>query len=247
MAATSASTAAGVNSQTIPVYTTKYIPYNYQDEDGVPKGYSVEIISAFLNALQSQNIATEMEFLPWARTYFMANNTKNALIFSLARTADREDKFHWIGRLLPMPVYLVKHKSRQDIKVNDLENSKLWSVAGILNGAPTLCVEELGYRVINSATERAHHFTLLELGRVDLTTVDFASFGELAKSAGFNTSDYEPVLFLDQCSYDLYLAMNKNSDPEVVAKVRSAWKAIDTNGTVNRVRQSFEVKYKPFQ
>lgn len=236
-----------LNGVSIPIFTAEFKPYNFINKEGEASGHSLEIVSKFTEHLKQHNTSVEIKFLPWARTYSKAINTKNALIFSIARTQEREDKFHWIGRLLPMPIYLLKHRSRTDIKVNDVENSKLWSVAGIFGGAPTLCVEKMGYQVIHSGNQRSYQFEMLIKGRVDLMTMDLPSFGEMATVAGFTEEEFEPVLFLDECSYDLYLAMSQNSDKEVVETVRFAWQETDKSGIVNQIRQSFERKYKLFQ
>lgn len=231
----------------VPIFTAQYKPYNFIDTKGETSGYSVEIISGFTQSLKEQNITAELQFLPWARTYSKAITTKNALIFSIARTQEREDKFHWIGRLLPMPIYLFKHRNRTDIKVNDVENSKRWSVAGIFGGAPTICVEKMGYQVIHSGNQRAYQFEMLEKGRVDLISLDLPSFGEMAIFAGFSQEEFEPVLLLEECSYDLYLALSKNSEEQVVEAVQLAWQEIESSGFVNQVQQSFEDQYKIFQ
>lgn len=230
----------------LTAYTTHYEPYNFRDGKGKAAGYTVEIVNALSERLQEKGVAVHLEFLPWARAFRQATENKNSLIFSIARTRDRESLFYWIGRMLPMPVYLVKHKSRTDIIVNDAEKSKMFTVAGVMGSAPTLCVEKLGYKVHYSTTHHAYHLEMLAKGRVDLMAMDFPSFGALARETGINQADYEPVLFLDECSYDLYLGMGKNSDPGMVQKVMSAWQTIDKKGAVNRVRQSFENKYKPF-
>ena len=230
----------------LPIFTTNYVPYNYQDAKGEPDGYSVQIIRALLNNLGKRGIDNKMEFLPWARAYHMATTQKNALIFSIARTEEREELFHWVGRLLPMPIYLIKHKSRTDIKVNNEANSKLWTVEGVMGGATSSCLKKLGYQVHSSTLDMAYQLEMMAKGRLDLLNVDFPSFEVRAQNAGINATDFEPVLFLDECSYDLYVALSKNSDAKLLKAVTDAWQAIDKAGVVNQVRGAFEQKYQPF-
>lgn len=230
----------------LSIFTTTYQPYNYQDDAGKPEGYSVQIINALIARLEEQGIDSNLEFLPWARTYHMARTQKNALIFSIARTEEREELFHWVGRLLPMPIYLIKHKSRTDIKVNNEVNSKKWFVEGVIGGATTPCLEKLGYQVHTSPLEMSKQLEMMEKGRLDLLNVDFPSFEVRAQNAGINAADFEPVLFLDECSFDLYVALSKNSDEKVLKAVTDAWQAIEKAGLVNQVRDAFEKKYKPF-
>jgi hypothetical protein len=41
----------------------------------------------------------EMEALPWARAYRVAKEQGNTIIFNIARTANREKQFKWIGKI----------------------------------------------------------------------------------------------------------------------------------------------------
>ena len=228
------------------IVSTTYSPYNYEVE-GEPAGYASEIISAFLDEYnKSSGNEIKTEFLPWARTLHIARNTPNTLIYSIARTPERENQFHWIGRLLPMPVYLFKHKSRKDIKLSERHDSKLWTVGGVLSGAPTLCIEEQGYNVIHKGTDLSVQLKLLARGRIDLLIFDTASIKSSLQELNFSSDDFEPVLFLADCSFDLYVALNIDSDNRVLKRVQRAWQEIKRKGIVNEVRREFESIYQPF-
>lgn len=232
----------------LKVLSTNYEPYNYQNIHREPDGYATRIVQALLLELTAASPVkvTQIEFLPWARSYHIAETTPDSLIFSIARTPDREDKFTWIGKLLPMPVYLYKHAQRKDVIADVQTANRVWSVAGVNNGAPTNCVEGLGYKVVHKSANYDIQFKMLLKGRVDLMVFDSISFAQEVQQNGYTNKQFEPFLYLPECSYDLYLALNKHSSAHIVKAVQSAWQSITAQGTVAQFQQAFEDTYQPF-
>lgn len=230
----------------LKIVSTTYPPYNYELR-GEAAGYASQIINGFVSEFnKSSGSETTIEFLPWTRTLHTAKNTPNTLVYSIARTPEREKQFHWIGRLLPMPVYLYKHKSRKDLVLTERHDSKLWHVGGVMSGAPTLCVEKQGYQIIHKTADLSVQLKMLARGRLDLLVFDSASIKSSLAALNFSYEDFEPVLFLPECSFDLYLALNIHSDAGLLKRVQRAWQVITRKGIVNRVRSEFEAEFQPF-
>src|SRR5690606_13549359 len=73
---------------------TEVSPPHQTLEQGKVKGVSTELVQAILN---EANIPAEIAIYPWARAYHIAVNQPDTLIYTMARTPEREHKFHWIG------------------------------------------------------------------------------------------------------------------------------------------------------
>lgn len=232
----------------LKVLSTNYAPYNYQNSKGIPDGAATKMVNALLSQYYgaASDAIPDIEFLPWARSYHLAETTPNTLIYSIARTPEREDKFIWIGRLLPMPVYLYKHTDRDDIQDQGYRNTKLWTVAGVNNGAPTLCVENMGYQILHKSSDYGIQLNMLVNNRVDLMVFDSVSWSQVLREEGYQKAQFEPLVYLSHCSFELYVALNKSSDPQLVDALKGAWQRTVETGTVNKLRQQFEAKHQPF-
>ncbi|BDX06699.1 hypothetical protein MACH26_22200 [Planctobacterium marinum] len=239
---------AAQQTNDLTVLSTNYQPYNYQNNKREPDGHATKMVQALLTEIRrSSSLAvSDIEFLPWARTYHLAETTPDTLIFSIARTPEREAKFNWIGKLLPMPVYLYKNAGRNDVVFDKLQRNEVWAVAGVNNGAPTNCIEEMGYRVVHKSANYEVQFKMLDKGRVDLMVFDSISFAQEVKRLGYSNQQFAPFLYLPQCSYDLYVALNKDSNSSVVEAVQTAWQTLSDEGALEPFRAAFEETYQPF-
>ncbi len=221
------------------IVTTDYAPYN-TDHVGNQDGYSTRIVRALL---AEAGLDAEIEFLPWARTYNTALTQPNVLIFSLARNKEREPKFNWIGKLLPMDTYLYKASDRHDIQIKTLADTKHLLIGGINQGAPTQWLESQSLKLFKASENSATNLNMLLKGRVDLLVFDPASLSVELKQANVALDKVVPVLYLPEPSYDLYLAMSKPSDPKLLTRVRQGFRRIVENGQYAKITSPFFVKY----
>ena len=60
---------------------------------GKLKGYAIELVQ---NILQQANLPTEILTAPWQRIFVESSMKPDVLVFSLARTPEREEAFYWI-------------------------------------------------------------------------------------------------------------------------------------------------------
>jgi len=110
-----------VCAETVQMVCSEYPPYEYTDENGKIRGFSVEILRAMLTEMK---IKDNIRVLPWKRAYHTALNQKNTLLFSTVRTEARESLFQWIGPINSVVSSLYKLRSRTDIKVKTLNDAK---------------------------------------------------------------------------------------------------------------------------
>ena len=104
---------------TINVVTEEWAPYNYT-ENGVLKGFSVEIIQAIAKRL-NQNI--QIQFLPSMRATHILDNVPKTMQITMFRTPEREDKYKWIGPLGDGDIYFYKKKGNP-LVISNLEDAK---------------------------------------------------------------------------------------------------------------------------
>ncbi len=106
--------ASPLKAESLRIITESFPPYNFQVDDEA-KGLSSEVVQAVLNQI---NLQASIELYPGSRAYETALTEKNILIYSIARIAEREALFHWVGAIAPYKTSLFKLKSNKSIQVN---------------------------------------------------------------------------------------------------------------------------------
>lgn len=228
------------------IVTTEYSPYSYL-EKGEPQGYSVALINAMLShvdfAVEGAG-NTQIEIMPWARSYKTALNRPNTLIFSIARTPEREPYFFWIGKLFPMKTFLYADKARKDIKLSSLDDARNYTVAGVIEGAPSKWLESQGFRMLKSSGVYESRIRMLLNNRIDLLLSDPMSLETEMQNASIGVHRVRPVLYLPEPSYDLYVALSRGSNKVYLKGLLNAYQAIIENGKYQALTQPFHDRYR---
>jgi polar amino acid transport system substrate-binding protein len=94
--------ASPLAGQNLKIVGSEYPPYSYL-ENGRATGLCADIVRALLDDLQLQQ---EITIAPWARSYKTALEEPNVLLFTVARTVERESLFHWVGVIVSGETHL---------------------------------------------------------------------------------------------------------------------------------------------
>ena len=140
---TSLSIPTGIQAKSLRVVTEDMPPYQIVEQGKLVGGSSYLLVK---QTLQLANIDYEIEILPWARAYKTARFETNTLIFSLARTPEREMLFQW---LLPVSqkqsFYYFSLKSATTSVPVTLEQIKKLSVVVVRDSAEHLDLMRMGF------------------------------------------------------------------------------------------------------
>jgi ABC-type amino acid transport substrate-binding protein len=141
-------------------------------EDGEDKGSTIEILQEILKESQIQ---ANVEFMPWARAYSIANTQANTLILSMIRTPEREQYFHWLLKVSNLVRVFISLADKPENYVSNNEQAKGKLIAVIRNSAEHKELIKLGFSedvnlyVVSSTTRM---LSLFINGRVDLLYSD---------------------------------------------------------------------------
>ena len=111
-----------VYAHPLRIVTEKLPPLQFKQDNGAITGAMVDVVNLLL---KKSNIECEIEMLPWARSYQIALERENTLIFSMLRGEDRENKFIWVGKIFAIDSYLVALKSHDAFSIDSIEDAKL--------------------------------------------------------------------------------------------------------------------------
>jgi ABC-type amino acid transport substrate-binding protein len=121
--------------------------FNFRDERGRLTGYTVELVRSIL---LEAGLQTEILSAPWQRLIIESKMKPDVLVFNLAKTPEREEKYHWITPLTENAYSVFTLKTRKTY--NNLgELPKASRVAVLAGDFRASIIEEHG--LIPVATE----------------------------------------------------------------------------------------------
>ena len=181
------------------VYVTEDLePYNYK-ENGLMKGLSVELLRLTWQqmGIKPQNI----KMYPWARGYLMLQQQANVVLFTTARTLEREKLFKWAGSITTrgQRCVLVARKDRK-IRIGVLEDAKKYRIGTIREDYAEQLILKMGIHKSRIEPTRNMLLNLNKIiaGRIDLIAYTEKSFYQILESAGFNANDFESVYLIKE-------------------------------------------------
>ncbi len=222
----------------ILVMTEDLPPFNFA-EDGNITGISTEVVRHIFHQSGLEMAQGDIQLYPWARAYHEVKYSPDTALFSMARTAEREDLFCWVGPLLNVAIGAVARKDRH-LDIRSIDDFNHYRIGTVRDGAPEQLLIQAGVPLEN--LERValpeQNIRKLSSGRIDLFVFNVQTVQYKMVKLGIDPSDYESVYLLKTPS--LYLALHKDTAPEIVAKLQKSldeMKRPDENGVVlfNRI------------
>lgn len=221
-------------AQSLTIWGEIYSPLSYK-ENGKRAGMVTEIVEYLI---EESSVQVEKWFIaPWARALKETKKNPNTLLYSVTRTPEREDLFHWIGPVSDRNIYLYKLKSRTDIVINSWEDVKKYSVISLRDGASKENLVSHGV-IPHEAATITRNVEMLIGGRIDLTDILDYSLVFLAKKQGVPSSSFEKAWLADG-SLKFYLALNKNTPPEIVSALRKSFNKMNKNGKLKEIQDKY--------
>lgn len=205
----------------LEMVTTDFPPFHFQNGNRV-EGMVVEIVTETLALTPYQK---HISIYPWARAHQLGRDNPNTLIFSLARTPEREKNFKWIGTVTPFHVHMWKLKKRTDIKVKNIEQSKQYVVGGVFDDVKSLYLKKMDFhqgKNLDLVRDDVLNAMKLYSGHIDMMPFDEQSFFELTKKAGLDVNLAEKMFEIPEISHDLYLAASLKTSDKIVADLKKA-------------------------
>ncbi|ALU46017.1 substrate-binding periplasmic protein [Pseudoalteromonas rubra] len=188
-------------------------------------GVSTELVKAILNTAALEG---EFYMYPWARALDTAKDKSNTLIYSMAKTPQRETSFHWIGPVALFQLGFVTNQSPRKVQIETLEDAKQYRLAVQRDDVAAQVLHKLGFEFIETA-DIQQSYRLLAANKVDLVVDDPRYISAMAQAMNLPDNHFRYLLDIEPLSIKGYLAASLATDPELVARLRAAYqKLIDT-------------------
>lgn len=206
--------------------TEDYPPFNFSDASKASVlGITTDVVREIL---LDANIKATFEVLPWARAYSLAEKNENTCIFSIARTAEREATFKWVGPVVSNDWMLFGLK--QDTgKFKDITQLQDKLVGSYIGDAAGKHIQDLGYKVEFANRDNLNIKKLLG-GRIDFWITGNLPGQYLLKQQ--NISDIVPLLSVRQIG--IFIACNKKTNDAIIVQLTNSLKNIKSKGLIEK-------------
>lgn len=219
-------------------------PLNYE-QDGKVVGFSSELLDLMA---KEADVGIHKQLLPWARAYDMVTRQPNTLIYSLARTPEREALFQWVGPISARRIVLYRHSDRSDIALKSLEDARAYRIGVVRESASAKSLMKLGFPINGPLDELGPG---LDLGVQDesnmrkfiarrfdlLVSLDWAAAYN-ARNAGLGPDDLQPAWVLDE-SLSYWYGLNPGTDPDVARRLNAALQKVKADGRYLQLKQKY--------
>jgi len=203
---------------------TEYLPPLQVAESGDQiHGLTVDLFKAVVDDTEYSYTTS---VYPWARSYRLATSGANVLIFPLIRTKERENKFHWIGKLWSFTGSIYRHAERKDIELATLDDAKKYSISVYRDDFFHQYLIKNSFSPWRVFPQSSIDKSLAQFvnKRVELIIIDSSLLEYYVKKHGLRLDDYQKILTLDNLKVrDTYMALSKETSPEVVKQFRDSY------------------------
>ena len=219
-------------------------PLNYE-LDGKVVGFSSDLLD--LMAKEAE-LTVVKRVLPWARAYDMVSRQPNTLIYSLARTPEREALFHWVGPISSRRILLYRLNDRADISLKSLDDARAYRIGVVRESASAKGLIKLGFPIngpqddigpgLDLGVQDESNMKKFMARRFDLlVSLDWAAAYN-AKNVGLSPDDLHPAWVLDE-SLSYWYGLNLATDPDVAKKLNAALQKIKNDGRYLLLKQKY--------
>lgn len=219
-----------VLSAELTILTENLPPLNFI-KDSVLMGPAVDIVKEIQRRIGSHE---QIRVYPWARAYKMALEEANIVIFGMARTEVRDEKFHWIGPIAEKRDILAAKKN-SGIKITSLEEAKKVDHIGTLrDDAKEIFLQRHGFTNIVSTHDDQNNVIKLLLGRIDLWATKIPGLITICHLAGVDC--HEIVEVYDMRKSEIYIAVSKKTSKITVQSWTDSFNDMLEDGTLLKIK-----------
>ncbi len=198
-------------------------------ENNQLKGPSAEIFKLLMN---EAGLPVKIDFMPWSRAYKLASTKANTMILTMVRTAEREDKFHWLLPVSESKRAFVALKSRKDLALVNFSQAKSKLIAVVRDSYGLTSLLKQGFNTSENLYVVADMQTAISLflkGKVDLLYADPSVLKHYFAARGQNSEDIVIEHIFPETQREGYIAINKHSSPELVEQLKLSAQRVKKN------------------
>jgi len=216
------------------IATEDYPPISFKNKNDKADGLASEVAYAIMKKL---NMTQKIHVWPWARDYKLLKKGPNYLVFSVARTKERDKLFQWVGPIYSMNTGFYTKKNSK-IKINNLEDAKkLHKIGTYFESFDEQYLESKHFFNLESTRNNILNIKKMMLNRFDVITATNVTIKAMVQKAGYSMDDIKNIYTF--MSTGVYFAFSKDVPFEVVEAWRKELEILRNNGQLQKIRQKW--------
>lgn len=229
----------------VKVLTCVEPPYQILEGDKQLTGASVELVQLML---KEAGVDTEIQVLPWARAYHLAQKKKNVMLFSILRNSPREKLFKWVGILHSFHVYFYRLKDRPEIVVDSLEDAKKYTIGVLKDDSREIFLRTHGFdKQLKEVSLDEQNIKKLFTHRIDLLPSDPFVLAYWLKEINadpvnrekYKQNQIEQIYHIEGADGDNYIVMSPQTDDNVVEYFRQALERVKSSPSYRKILSKY--------
>ena len=211
----------------------------FRGPDGKFSGLDVEIVSEIQKRVGNSDV---IQLVPWTRGIKYLESEPDTLLFSMARTKERNERYQWIGPISEV-AYSFYTKADSPIVINSLDDArKLASIGVYRNDIRDQFLTKENFSNLDRADTSFSNVKKLIAGRVVVIASTATGIQSEARRIGFDLSNLK-FLYTFLRSH-VYIAASKNTDPKIVANWNAAVESMKKDGAFDAIFKKYGVDQK---
>lgn len=201
--------------------TDSFPPFNFKSDSNGIRGITADSLVIIMNRSGFDVSHKDIEIMPWVRAHKITEKGPKAVLFSVARTATRENLFKWVGPIHSINIGFIAAKSA-DIKIRQDSDLKQYRIGTVRGSAPEQIAKKktnLTQEDLFSLAKPEQIIEMFKLGRLDLIIHTNIFLSHLLESHGLSPDDFEMIYQL--MTLDLYIAFSPDTEDSLIARLQS--------------------------
>ncbi len=203
-----------------------YPPLTYENSEGQATGFVTDIVREINKRMGNRE---PIMVLDWDMAYEAAVLNPNVVLFSIARTEERDPLFNWVGPVIQTEAYLYKN-AESNRAVPSIEYAKkVKQIATTSSWWMEQRLRELGFENLVSYPNPEECVRKLIEGDVELSIFTDITVKGIVENAGYDMNQLEKALFFE--ARDVYIAISKGSEEDFIDQFEQTLETLIEDGT----------------
>ncbi|WP_419709882.1 substrate-binding periplasmic protein [Pseudomonas sp. NFX224] len=215
----------------LTLLTDNHPPLHFE-QGGQLVGFGVDVVQALAERTGDH---VNLEQLPLLRALRMANTEPGIGVFTVLRTAERDDQYQWVGPLLEVETALYSADSTRPPVHSLLEAGRLGRIVVPRKWLVYSYLQTQGLTNLYGVATSEQMMRLARMGRTDFVVADTLSIATMAREEGLAPSQLHYQMPLMQ--QDSYIAFSLQTDTRQVARWQQALDEMTRDGRLEQIKQ----------
>jgi polar amino acid transport system substrate-binding protein len=222
--------ASPLAAQTLHV-VTESTPNSFL-QNGRVTGPATEIVEQTLKRAGLTDF--RIDLYPWARAQDLASREPFVLIYLIARTPERENRYRWVGEVKRSRYHLFGLADRADLRLTQLDDARAWTIGVVRDDVRQLALQRRGFTRLAVSAQPAENFRKLLNRQVDMVVLSEGEARTLCAETKPACTGLTRLLLLEDVAAELYMAFSITTPEDMAARARTAFESLRADGTLQR-------------